>query len=70
MANTSVFTRLRRLFSTDVLIRNVGGSKLKVLDFSKYQQTGQVEKPHLIKSIRRQRAKLSTALSTLKAHTA
>jgi hypothetical protein len=43
MANTSVFTRLRRLFSTDVLIRNVGGNKLKVLDFSKYQQTGQVE---------------------------
>lgn len=43
MADTSVFTRLKRLFSTDVLIRNVGGSKLKVLDFSKYQQTGQVE---------------------------
>ena len=43
MADTSVFTRLRRLFSTDVLIRNVGGSKLKTLDFSKYQQTGQVE---------------------------
>jgi len=43
MADTSVFTRLRRLFSTDVLVRNVGGSKLKTLDFSKYQQTGQVE---------------------------
>jgi len=43
MADTSVFTRLRRLFSTDVLIRNVGGSKLKTLDFSKYQQSGQVE---------------------------
>jgi len=43
MADTTVFTRLRRLFSTDVLIRNVGGSKLKTLDFSKYQQTGQVE---------------------------
>jgi len=43
MADTSVFTRLKRLFSTDVLIRNVGGSKLKTLDFSKYQQTGQIE---------------------------
>src|SRR6056300_1275498 len=43
MADTSVFTRLKRLFSTDVLIRNVGGSKLKVLDFSNYQQTGQIE---------------------------
>jgi hypothetical protein len=43
MADTSVFTRLKRLFSTDVLIRNVGGNKLKVLDFSNYQQTGQIE---------------------------
>ena len=43
MADTTVFTRLKRLFSTDVLIRNIGGSKLKTLDFSHYQQTGQVE---------------------------
>ena len=48
MADTTVFTRLRRLFSTDVLIRNVGGNKLKVLDFSKYQQTGQVETNSMI----------------------
>ena len=48
MADTSVFTRLKRLFSTDVLIRNVGGSKLKVLDFSNYQQTGQVETNSMI----------------------
>ena len=43
MADTTVFTRLKRLFSTDVIIRNVGGNKLKVLDFNDYQQTGQVE---------------------------
>ena len=43
MADTTVFTRLKRLFSTDVIVRNVGGSKLKVLDFSNYQATGQVE---------------------------
>ncbi len=43
MADTTVFTRLKRLFSTDVLIRNVGGNQLKVLDFSKYQQSGQIE---------------------------
>ncbi len=43
MADTSVFTRLKRLFSTDVIIRNTGGSSLKVLDFNHYQQTGQVE---------------------------
>ena len=48
MADTSVFTRLKRLFSTDVLIRNVGGNKLKTLDFSKYQQTGQVETNSMI----------------------
>jgi len=48
MADTSVFTRLKRLFSTDVLIRNVGGSKLKTLDFSKYQQTGQIETNSMI----------------------
>ena len=32
MADTSVFTRLKRLFSTDVIIRNVGGNQLKVID--------------------------------------
>ncbi len=48
MADTSVFTRLKRLFSTDVIIKNTGGSKLKVLDFSQYQQTGKVETNSMI----------------------
>ncbi len=48
MADTTVFTRLKRLFSTDVIVRNVGGNKLKVLDFSNYQQTGQVETNSMI----------------------
>ena len=48
MADTSIFTRLKRLFSTDVLIRNVGGSKLKVLDFNKEQQAGQIETNSMI----------------------
>ena len=43
MANTSLFSRLRRLFSTDVIIRNVGGNELKVFDFDKIQQSGQIE---------------------------
>ena len=43
MADTSVFTRLKRLFTTDVIVRNVGGNKLKVLDFNNYQQAGKVE---------------------------
>jgi len=42
MADTSVFTRLKRLFSTDVIIRNVGGSQLKTFDFNQAQVAGQV----------------------------
>jgi len=48
MADTSVFTRLKRLFSTDVIVRNTGGNNLKVLDFSHYQQTGQIETNSMI----------------------
>ncbi len=43
MADTTVFTRLKRLFSTDVIVRNVGGSQLNVLDFNQSQVTGKVE---------------------------
>jgi len=38
MADTSLFSRLRRLFSNDVIIRNVGGKQLKIMD------TGQIQK--------------------------
>ena len=31
MADKSVFSRLKRLFSTDVVIRNVGGNQVKVI---------------------------------------
>ena len=37
MADTSLFGRLRRLFSTDVVIRNVGGNQLKVIDSNQIQ---------------------------------
>jgi len=37
MADTSLFSRLRRLFSTNVIVRNVGGKKLKVSDTSRTQ---------------------------------
>ena len=37
MADTSLFARLRRLFSTNVIVRNVGGQKLKVTDTSRTQ---------------------------------
>ena len=37
MADTSLFSRLRRLFSSNVVVRNVGGRKLKVSDTSRTQ---------------------------------
>jgi hypothetical protein len=42
MADTSLFTRLQRLFSTDVVVRNVGGNELKVMDVDSIQQSGDV----------------------------
>jgi hypothetical protein len=43
MADTSLFGRLRRLFSTDVIIRNVGGNQLKVADSNQIQSLGQLQ---------------------------
>jgi hypothetical protein len=43
MADTSVFSRLRRLFSTDVVIRNVGGNELKVIDSNQIQANGEYQ---------------------------
>lgn len=37
MADKSVYSRLKRLFSTNVVVRNVGGKKLKVADTSDIQ---------------------------------
>jgi hypothetical protein len=41
MADTNLFTRLRRLFSTDVIIRNAGGNELKVMDVNSIQTSGE-----------------------------
>lgn len=38
--NTTLFSRLRKLFSTDVVIRNVGGNQLKVIDTAHIQSDG------------------------------
>ena len=48
MADTSVFSRLRRLFSTDVVIRNVGGDQLKVADTGQIQTTGKYQTNSLL----------------------
>jgi hypothetical protein len=43
MADTSLFGKLKRLFSTDVVIRNVGGNQLKVTDSQQIQSLGQLQ---------------------------
>jgi hypothetical protein len=43
MADTSLFGRLKRLFSNDVVIRNVGGDQLKIADVNQIQSTGKYE---------------------------
>jgi hypothetical protein len=37
MADTRLFSRLKRLFSSDVIIRNVGGNQIKVIDSDRIQ---------------------------------
>ena len=48
MADKSVFTRLKRLFSTDVVIRNVGGKQIKTIDSGHIQSSGEYETNSLV----------------------
>ena len=48
MADTSLFGRLRRLFSNDVVIRNIGGDQLKVADVNSIKKTGKFQTNSLI----------------------
>jgi hypothetical protein len=43
MANTGLFSRLQRLFSTDVIIRNVGGDQISIIDTNKIQTSGDIQ---------------------------
>jgi len=45
MADTTLFGRLQRLFSTNVIVRNVGGKKLKIADTDQVQKK---VKSHLV----------------------
>ena len=47
-ASVGLFGRLRRLFGTDVIIRNVGGDQLKVVDVDRIQAYGNVKTNALI----------------------
>jgi hypothetical protein len=48
MADTSIFSRLKRLFSTDVVIRNEGGDQLRVMDTDHIQTSGEFQTNSLI----------------------
>jgi hypothetical protein len=48
MADKGLFSRLQRLFSTDVIIRNVGGNQIKVMDSNTIQTSGELQTNSLI----------------------
>ena len=48
MVETNLLSRLKRLFSTDVLIRNAGDTQLRVVDINKIQQSGKYENNSLV----------------------
>lgn len=48
MIDRSLFPRLKRLFSTDVVIRNVGGKQLRVMDVERIQSFGQLQTNSLV----------------------
>jgi len=62
MADTSLFTRLQRLFSTDVIVRNVGGNELKVMDVDSIQRSGDVATNSLMDRYNRLYSPSSTSL--------
>ena len=62
MANTNLFSRLRRLFSTDVIIRNTGNNQLKVFDVNQIQQSGNIETNSLVDRFNRIYSNSSTSL--------
>ena len=41
MADKGLFPRLKRLFSTDVIIRNTGGNQITTIDTNTIQTSGE-----------------------------
>lgn len=48
MAEKNLFTSLQRLFSSDILVRNVGGDELKIVDINQIQSTGKYQTNSLL----------------------
>jgi len=68
MADKGLFSRLRRLFSTDVIIRNTGDAQLKVFDVNKIQQSGEIETNSLVDRFNRIYSNSSTSLWGQQSH--
>ena len=62
MADRSLFTRLQRLFSTDVIVRNQGGNTLKVMDVDSIQQSGDIATNSLLDRYNRLYSPATTSL--------
>ena len=48
MAERDVFSRLKKLFSSSIIIRNIGGDQIKVVDINSIQQGGDIKTNSLI----------------------
>ena len=62
MADKGLFPRLKRLFSTDVVIRNAGGNQLRVMDINKIQQSGEFQNNSLVDRFNRIYTNSSTSM--------
>ena len=62
MTDKSIFTRLQRLFSTDVIIRNVGGNQVKTIDSGHIQSSGKFETNSLVDRYNRIYSNSTTSL--------
>lgn len=48
MADKSLFGRLKTLFASDIIVRNVGGDELKIADVNQIQSTGRYQTNSLV----------------------
>ena len=62
MADKRLFPRLKRLFSTDVIIRNTGGDQLRVMDVNRIQQSGEFQTNSVVDRFNRIYTNSSTSL--------
>jgi hypothetical protein len=62
MADTKLFSRLQRLFSSDVILRNTGDNQIKVFDINKVQQSGNIQTNSLVDRFNRIYSNSSTSL--------